>query len=358
MTAKRRDRKGRVLMTGESQLKDGRYSFRYTDRSGKRKAVYSWRLTETDRVPEGKRGGEPLRTLENRILRDVSDGIFVDDALESLNDCFDYYFEKRRYGMKETSYLILRRLYDNHVRDTLGKRPIKGLKYSEIASHYLNLHRHEGLGMSMITSVHMLISQTLESAVRDGMLRLNPSRYSLRDFRQSSKESKKKKHGLTLPEQRRFLAYVESSEQYSDYAPLLTFLLGTGCRIGEALALCRDKVDFGSKTVRICRSLACARWEDGTRRQRIMSPKTDMANREIPLVDKVCGVLTELRRKQQTSRAVSPIIDGCTGFVFADEKGNVPNASFIDGVLSRIVRRANSEKTPDDPIIPPVSCHM
>lgn len=357
MTAKRRDRKGRVLMTGESQLKDGRYSFRYTDRCGKRKAIYSWRLTETDRVPEGKRGGEPLRMLENKILRDISDGIFVDSSLESLNDCFDYYFEKRKCGMKETSCLVLRRLYDNHVRDTLGKRPIKNLKYSEIISHYLELYQSFGLGISTISTVHTLINQTLEAAVRDGMLRLNPSRYSFRDFKQSNKDCKKKKHGLTLPEQRRFLTYVESSKRYSDYAPLFIFLLGTGCRIGEALALCWDNVDFKSRTIRICQSLAYTRWEDGTREQRITSPKTITSNREIPMLNKVYDVLVELHKKHNSSHDSSPVIDGHTGFVFVDKNGSVPNAFLIDEILGRIVLRANSDKMPSDPFLPPISCH-
>ncbi|WP_334294026.1 integrase DNA-binding domain-containing protein [Lachnotalea glycerini] len=38
---KRIDSKGRTLKSGESQRKDGRYQYRYTDRFGKRQCVYS-----------------------------------------------------------------------------------------------------------------------------------------------------------------------------------------------------------------------------------------------------------------------------------------------------------------------------
>lgn len=41
MEAKRRDDKGRVLLLGESQDKDGRYRYRYTDALGKRQTIYS-----------------------------------------------------------------------------------------------------------------------------------------------------------------------------------------------------------------------------------------------------------------------------------------------------------------------------
>ena len=42
----RKDKKGRKLFTGESQRKDGRYMYRYTDRFGKRRTIYADDLTE------------------------------------------------------------------------------------------------------------------------------------------------------------------------------------------------------------------------------------------------------------------------------------------------------------------------
>ena len=40
MSAKRKDKKGRVLRTGESQRKDLTYQYRYQDITGKRRTVY------------------------------------------------------------------------------------------------------------------------------------------------------------------------------------------------------------------------------------------------------------------------------------------------------------------------------
>ena len=40
MAEKRRDNKGRILRTGESQRKDGRYAYKYTDSTGKPQFVY------------------------------------------------------------------------------------------------------------------------------------------------------------------------------------------------------------------------------------------------------------------------------------------------------------------------------
>lgn len=40
MTKKRKDKKGRVLRTGESQRKDLIYQYRFTDVHGKRRVIY------------------------------------------------------------------------------------------------------------------------------------------------------------------------------------------------------------------------------------------------------------------------------------------------------------------------------
>lgn len=48
MAGKRRDNKNRVLRNGESQRKDGRYMYKYTDNAGDMKYVYSWKLVKSD----------------------------------------------------------------------------------------------------------------------------------------------------------------------------------------------------------------------------------------------------------------------------------------------------------------------
>ena len=41
---KRRDNKGRLLKSGESQRSDGRYAYKYIDTFGEPQFVYSWKL--------------------------------------------------------------------------------------------------------------------------------------------------------------------------------------------------------------------------------------------------------------------------------------------------------------------------
>ena len=68
MIKERRDNKGRLLLTGESQLKNGSYTYRYTDPDGVRRSITNWRLLPGDEAPENYHNPECLRDTENRIL--------------------------------------------------------------------------------------------------------------------------------------------------------------------------------------------------------------------------------------------------------------------------------------------------
>ncbi len=71
MSVKRKDSKGRILRTGESQRPDGRYCYKYIDAKGKQQFVYSWKLEPTDRLPKGKRRPRPPRERKRNPERPV-----------------------------------------------------------------------------------------------------------------------------------------------------------------------------------------------------------------------------------------------------------------------------------------------
>ena len=92
MSEKRRDSKNRVLRTGESQRKDGRYLYKYVDADGKPQSVYSWKLVATDKVPAGKRDCIALRDKEQEIQKNLAEGVSasggkltVSSSYKSLN---------------------------------------------------------------------------------------------------------------------------------------------------------------------------------------------------------------------------------------------------------------------------------
>ena len=77
--SKRRDNRGRILQNGETQEPSGRYKYRYTDAVGKRRTIYSWRLTSADVMPAGKKLEATLREMARKIQIELFKGVYVED---------------------------------------------------------------------------------------------------------------------------------------------------------------------------------------------------------------------------------------------------------------------------------------
>ena len=88
---------------------------------------------------------------------------------------------------------------------------------------------------------------TFELAVRDDIIRKNPATGAMKEVNRKSGKNRGIRHALTIEQQRAFMNYIANSLVYYHWWPLFTFLLGTGCRIGEAIALRWDDLDFEIK---------------------------------------------------------------------------------------------------------------
>ncbi|HAP9215660.1 TPA: site-specific integrase, partial [Enterococcus faecium] len=119
MSEKRRDSKNRVLRSGESQRKDGRYAYKYVDTFGKPQFVYSWKLVPTDKTPAGKREDISLREKEKEIQKDLDDGI--DTIGKKMTVCQLYAKQIRHRGnVKHNTKLGRERLMRILEQDRLG----------------------------------------------------------------------------------------------------------------------------------------------------------------------------------------------------------------------------------------------
>ena len=69
---RRKDNNGRVLKEGESQRKDGRYQYRWTDRRGERHILYAMDLKtlrdKEDEVEEMRRSGINVLSANMTVL--------------------------------------------------------------------------------------------------------------------------------------------------------------------------------------------------------------------------------------------------------------------------------------------------
>lgn len=124
---KRTDNRGRILKTGESQRKDGRYAYKYVGTDKKPHFVYSWRLNETDPFPKGKRPCKSLRELEKEIDRDIEDGINHADAKMTVCELYRKHIESNP-NVRESTKNGREQLMTILKNDKIGNMSINKVK--------------------------------------------------------------------------------------------------------------------------------------------------------------------------------------------------------------------------------------
>lgn len=362
MSDKRKDSKGRTLRNGETQLPDGRYKFRYIDETGKRRTVYSWKLVETDRLKEGQRGKESLREKEKRILRDVDDHIKTYDAERTtVTDMFDKFMDIRK-DLRCATRKCYRDLFDIHVSPSIGCKPVGHVRASDIQKMYQKISER-GVAASTIRKIHSIVYQIFELVVADNLIRTNPAANAFKFFSKSNEVKSKPREALTVEQQEAFIEFVYSSRVYSRLGNLFTVLLGTGMRIGEALAITWDDVDFDSGIITIYKTMSYKPGEDGKYAYRIGPPKTTAGVREIPMMDEVKAAF--LREKSSQSPKKKFEVEGYSGFVFLNSAGQVYTNAFLHDAIQGIVEAYNREelmkasKEKRQPVyLPKISAHI
>ncbi|MCQ2511246.1 MAG: integrase DNA-binding domain-containing protein, partial [Lachnospiraceae bacterium] len=147
---KRRDSKGRILRTGESQKKNGRYVFQYTDFSGKRRCVYSSRLEKTDRYPEGAlKKDKALREKEEEILFNKANGLFDFGGDLTVIELAERYVATRT-SVKESTKAGYRTTLNFLRKEPFSQKRIDKVKQTEVKLWMIKLQQEDGRRYSSI----------------------------------------------------------------------------------------------------------------------------------------------------------------------------------------------------------------
>ncbi len=345
---KRTDNRGRVLRTGESQNKDGRYCFKWTDGTGKRSTVYALDLLE-------------LRQKEKQIQRDLEEGISTKGGDITLNQLFDVFIETKSNIRKSTN-VNYRNFWDVSVKNSIiGEMKINQIKQMHIKRLYADL-KQRGLSGSSIQTYHVLISSVFQLAVDSDLIRKNPCR----NCRKIIKVEPHNKKALTIRQQEILLEYVNNSNVYNVYCPMLNFAFSTALRIGEIIGLRQDDIDMKENVVHIRRQLIYKDYGDGFKFH-VTQTKTQSGNRDIPLTQSARKALIKQKELDFITgrRSIEKEIDGMKGFVFINSKG-MPMLPFnFNAMLRNVVNSYNKKEIAqakrenrEPELLPHISAHI
>ncbi len=189
-------------------------------------------------------------------------------------------------------------------------------------------------------------------AVRNGFIRSNPVD-GIRFSDIASKEETNKNAALTEEQQDAFLRFISTNKSYKYLEPLFTFMLGTGCRIGETSGLLWSDCDFEKNVIHIGHNLVIIKNADGPGYSSVMHPpKTASGIRDIPMLDEVRRLLFRIRESEIASGLYNK-----DGFVFLNNHGDPILRYGAYYSLKRVIRRYNAT-APDGAVkLPEFSLH-
>lgn len=350
----RKDGKGRLLRKGEYYRKDGRYCYSYTNPFGERKMIYA-----NDIVT--------LRKREDVLKRNQLDGLDIYSAGNAtLNELFDRYINSKT-DLRPTTMSNYKYMYDHFVRDTFGKNKLRAIKYSDVLYFYNYLLDERGLKVATLDNVHSTLHPAFEMAVRDDLIRTNPTKGVMAEIKKTPGRVKGIRHALTLEQQRHFLEYVEECPLLNKWLPMFTILLGTGMRVGELVGLRWDDVDLDKHMISINHNLSYYTYdfeEERLSQKHISLPKTAAGIRTIPMMPQVFDAFSYLYERQRRKRIRCETIDGMTNFVFRNDEGNVILPNAINDAIKHAIKYHNeeeperaAEENREPVMLPDFSCH-
>ena len=330
MSEKRRDQKGRILKTGESQRNDGHYMFRYTDIHKKRRYVYAKTLEE-------------LRQKEADIQRDTVDGIDYAAGEMTVIELVTRYMNLKR-SLKENSF----RAYDsviNRIReDPFGQKQIRHVKLSDAKSWFVSLH-DRGYKQNTIGVMQCVVRPAFEMAGDDDIIRKNPFKFKLSDV---VPKDAYVRDALTKEQQEKYLQFVQDCG--GNYYDDIVILLGTGLRVSELYGLTRADIDFDRRCIHVRRQLC----RTAEKPYFVTPPKTKSGIRNIPMTDAVYMALMRVV-KARTPPKVELLVDGHSGFLFLDKSGMPKVAMHLENYMRGL--QARFEKAYGKPV-PRITPHV
>ena len=312
MSEVRRDNKGRKLFNGESQRKDGKYEYKYQDAWGKRKTVYSWKLTPTDRVPAGKRDDISLREKIKQIQKDLNSNITPDGGNFTVLELVEKYISQKT-GVRHNTRSNYNFVVNVIKKEAFGQKRIDKIKVSDAKEWLIKMQQIDGRGYSSIHTIRGVVRPAFQMAVDDDLLVKNPFEFQLNTVVVNDSVTRE---AITRQQERDFLEFVKNDQHFYKYYDGIYILFKTGLRISEFVGLTKKNLDFENNRIIVDHQLQRTR----DMKYIIEDTKTESGERMVPMTPEVKEAFQRILANRKNPK-VEPMVDGYSGFLYLDKNG-------------------------------------
>lgn len=219
-----------------------------------------------------------------------------------------------------------RSILDAHILPALAPIKLKNLSWIDLQRFYDTVEKKPNgrggtLSPKTIKNVYIVVNRILKAAKKRGLILPNPNE----NVELPKVPKTKPDRALDINLQQKVIEYCE--KENTEISLLIIFFMGTGLRLGEALALQWSKVNFEDGYITINQQLQPIEDKDPNSKHKtklaiLDFTKTASSNRELPLTEDILKVLRIRRKKyaKDKMKLGSKYIDN--SLVFGKEDGD------------------------------------
>ena len=229
-------------------------------------------------------------------LNELNHGNFkqLSDPNMTLGEWIEIWLEEyKKPAVRGSTYISTQYTFNSCIKPKLGNILLKDLKPIMIQKYVNNLVK-QGLATGTIKKRHSILFGALKQAMTENLISENAASHV-----QMPRNEKKKIRVLTVEEQEKF---IEAAKQVT-YGEVFILILGTGLRIGEALALTWKDIDFEEGFLRVNKTVSYGN-SLGNSIPVINPPKTKAGNRTVPLIPSIIQMLKGLKEELEVKRII------------------------------------------------------
>ena len=261
---------------------------------------------------------------------------FKEATIKTYKELAELWWESYKHTVKPNTQGNMSKILNKHILPLFGAYKLDKLTTPLIQKIINKLagktnNREQGAYLHY-EKIHTVNKRILQYGVVMKAIPFNPAREVILP-RNTQKEKRQKIKHFDNIELKRFLDYLDNldSDRYRYFyeKTLYNFLLATGCRINEALALEWSDIDLDRAVVHVTKTL--------NRKQEVNSPKSKSSYRDIDIDPKTVTILKQYKRRQ-TQEAWK--IGQTEKVVFSDFIHEYPNNSTLFTRLKTHFKRA------------------
>lgn len=248
--------------------KDGRYQGYILQDGGKK---YFYGKTRDEVATKMKLFLQEERTKPKQQKKEKASPIFG----EYVERWIELY---KKPNLKPSSIATLYRSM-KPAQERFGKMRLNAIKADDVQELLLGITAERTRDLCRIN-----LNQMFKKALAQGIIKRNPC-----DAVEIKRHKAKRKRALSVKEQQDFVRTAAETK----YSLLFRFLLATGLRIGEALALLQSDVDFERCTVSVTKNIVHVEGKAILQD----TPKSEAGNRTVPIPKEMCEEIRQIETK-------------------------------------------------------------